>query len=156
MKYYDAPNEAAFYGPKIDIQVKNVNGKEDTLSTIQVDYSIADKFSITYKSADGTDEVPAIIHMALMGSIDRFMGFLIEMNAGRFPFWIAPEQVRIITVSSNVDAYAQEVEELLREIYLMKPLKFNELRVSLDNSENSLAKKVRQAELSKVSLLCIL
>ena len=71
--YYDAPNEAAFYGPKIDIQVKNVNGKEDTLSTIQVDYSIAEKFGITYKSANGTDEIPAIIHMALMGSIDRFM-----------------------------------------------------------------------------------
>jgi len=93
--------------------------------------------------------------MALMGSIDRFMGFLIEMNAGRFPFWIAPEQVRIITVSSNAYPYAQEVEKLLKEIYLMKPLKFNELRVSLDNSENSLAKKVRQAELSKVPVLCI-
>jgi len=78
------------------------------------------------------------------------------MNAGRFPFWIAPEQVRVITVSSNVDAYAQEVENLLRDIYLMKPLKFNELRFSLDNSENSLAKKVRQAELSKIPLVCII
>ena len=94
--------------------------------------------------------------MALMGSIDRFMGFLIEMNAGRFPFWIAPEQVRVITVSSNVDTYAQEIKKLLSEIYLMKPLKFNELRVGLDSSENSLAKKVRQAELSKVPLLCII
>jgi threonyl-tRNA synthetase len=153
--YYDAPDEAAFYGPKIDIQVKNVNGKEDTLSTIQVDYSIAEKFGITYKNSDGEDEVPAIIHMALMGSIDRFMGFLIEMNAGRFPFWIAPEQVRVISVSSNVESYAKEVEKAMEEIYIMKPLRFNELRHTLDISENSLAKKVRQAELSKVPLLCI-
>ena len=153
--YYDAPNEAAFYGPKIDIQVKNVNGKEDTLSTIQVDYSIAGKFGIRYKSADGSDETPAIIHMALMGSIDRFMWFLIEMNAGRFPFWIAPEQVRIMSVSPDAQVYAKQVEETLKDIYLMKPLKFNELRYTLDVSENSLAKKVRQAELAKVPLLCI-
>ena len=80
IEYYLAENEAAFYGPKFDIQAKNVNGKEDTLSTIQVDFSIAPKFGITYIDSDGTEKIPAIIHMALMGSVDRFMAFLIEMS----------------------------------------------------------------------------
>jgi threonyl-tRNA synthetase len=130
--YYEAPNEAAFYGPKIDIQVKNVNGKEDSLSTIQVDYSIAPKFGITYTDNEDTKQVPAIIHMALMGSIDRFMAFLIEMNGGRFPFWVAPEQIRILTVSDAVFPYLTEVESILQDTYLMKPYRFNEIRYEVD------------------------
>jgi threonyl-tRNA synthetase len=153
--YYDAPNEAAFYGPKIDIQVKNVNGKEDTLSTIQVDFSIAPKFGITYIDTDGTEKIPAIIHMALMGSIERFMAFIIEMNAGRFPFWVAPEQIRILTVIDAVLPYVQEIESILKETYLMKPLRFNTVRYGIDDKAETLGKKIRKAETDKVPLIIV-
>jgi threonyl-tRNA synthetase len=156
VEYYEALNEAAFYGPKIDIQVRNVNGKEDSLSTIQVDYSIAPKFGITYVGPDGKEETPAIIHMALMGSIDRFMAFMIEMNAGRFPFWVAPEQVRILTVTDAVAPYASQVAQILRETALMKPLRYNEVRFSLDDRAESLGKKVRGAELDKIPVVLII
>ncbi|NUJ97645.1 threonine--tRNA ligase [Candidatus Gracilibacteria bacterium] len=156
VEYYEAPNEAAFYGPKIDIQVRNVNGKEDSLSTIQVDYSIAPKFGITYKNSEGEDEIPAIIHMALMGSIDRFMAFLIEMNGGRFPFWVAPEQIRILTVVDNVAPYVEEIQSVLDETYLMKPYKFNEIRYSIDDKQDSLGKKIRKAEMLKVPMIFVI
>ena len=134
--YYDAPGEAAFYGPKIDFQVKNVNGKEDSLSTIQVDYSIAPKFGITYTNEDGEDEVPVIIHMALMGSIDRFMAFMIEMTAGRLPFWLAATQVKVLTVNNEAEtlAYVDQITSLLNETALMKPLRFNEIRYEVDKA----------------------
>jgi threonyl-tRNA synthetase len=154
--YYDAPNEAAFYGPKIDIQVKNVNGKEDTLSTIQVDFSIAPKFGITYIDTDGTEKIPAIIHMALMGSIERFMAFIIEMNAGRFPFWVAPEQIRILTVIDAVKPYAQEVRSIVDDTYLMKPLKFNTIRSTIDDKSETLGKKIRKAETDKIPLIIVI
>ena len=125
VEYYDAVGEAAFYGPKIDIQVKNVNGKEDSLSTIQVDYSIAPKFGITDKNDKGEDEIPAIIHMALMGSVDRFMAFMLEMTAGRIPFWLAPTQVKILTINTQPETleYVEKVKSILAETVLMKPLK---------------------------------
>lgn len=154
--YYEAPNEAAFYGPKIDIQVKNVNGKEDSLSTIQVDYSIAPKFGITYKDSEGNESIPAIIHMALMGSIDRFMAFLIEMNGGRFPFWVAPEQIRILTVADTVIPYVKEIQSVLDETYLMRPYKFNEIRYSVDDKQDSLGKKIRNAELAKIPMIFVI
>ncbi len=153
--YYDAIGEAAFYGPKIDFQVKNVNGKEDTLSTIQVDYSIAPKFNITYKDKDGKDKVPVIIHMALMGSIDRFMAFMLEMTGGRLPFWLAPEQVRILTINDQVEDYVRQIKSVLDSIVLMKPLKYNELRYTIDNNNESLSKKIREAELQKIPVILI-
>ncbi len=154
--YYEAPGEAAFYGPKIDIQVKNVNGKEDSLSTIQVDYSIAPKFGITYKDSDGTDKTPAIIHMALMGSVDRFMAFMTEMNAGKFPFWIAPEQIRILTVNDNVSEYVKNIKLVLQDTVLMKPLKYNEIRFTVDERNESLGKKIREAKLDKVPMFLVI
>lgn len=155
--YYDAPGEAAFYGPKIDFQVKNVNGKEDSLSTIQVDYSIAPKFGITYTNEDGEDEVPAIIHMALMGSIDRFMAFMIEMTGGRLPLWLAPTQVKILTINNEAEtlAYVQEVTALLDETVLMQPLRYNEIRYTIDDRQESLNKKIREAEKQKTPLMFI-
>ena len=156
VEYYEATNEAAFYGPKIDIQAKNVNGKEDSLSTIQVDFSIAPKFGITYNDSDGTEKVPAIIHMALMGSVDRFMAFLIEMNAGRFPLWVAPEQIRILTINDSVIPYVKEVEKSLRQTVLMKPLRYNEIRFTRDDRSESLNKKIRQAETDKIPMIIVL
>jgi threonyl-tRNA synthetase len=153
--YYDAIGEAAFYGPKIDFQVKNVNGKEDTLSTIQVDYSIAPKFNITYKDKDGQDKTPVIIHMALMGSIDRFMAFMLEMTGGRLPFWLAPEQVRILTINDQVLDYVEKIKVILSEIVLMEPLKYNELRFGVDDRPETLNKKVRDAEIQKIPIILI-
>ena len=153
--YYDAIGEAAFYGPKIDIQVKNVNGKEDSLSTIQVDYSIAPKFDITFKNDQGEEEVPAIIHMALMGSVDRFMAFMLEMTGGRLPFWLAPEQIRILTINDQVLDYVEKVKEVLNDTLLMKPLKYNEIRYEVDSRAESLGKKIREAETQKVPVILI-
>ena len=155
--YYDAVGEAAFYGPKIDIQVRNVNGKEDSLSTIQVDYSIAPKFGITFTNDQGEAETPAIIHMALMGSVDRFMAFMLEMTAGRLPFWLAPEQVRILTVndSEEVMEYVSKVQAVLNDVVLMKPLKYNEIRHTVDTSSESLGKKIRTATQDKIPVMLI-
>jgi threonyl-tRNA synthetase len=154
--YYEAVGEAAFYGPKIDIQVKNVNGKEDSLSTIQVDYSIAPKFGIKFINNKGEEETPAIIHMALMGSVDRFMAFMIEMTGGKFPLWVAPVQVKILTINDDVLPYAKKVTDILNNSILMKPLKYNEIRYELDNRNEGLGKKIRDAKLEKVPILIIL
>ncbi|MEM1312169.1 MAG: threonine--tRNA ligase [Patescibacteria group bacterium] len=155
--YYDGVGEAAFYGPKIDVQVRNVNGKEDTLSTIQVDFSIAPKFEITYTNSAGEQQVPAIMHRALMGSIERFMAFLIESCGGRFPFWLAPEQVRILTVNNqdNVLDYVSKIKSILSDIVLMKPLKYNEIRHELDDRNESLGRKIREAETQKIPVILI-
>lgn len=153
--YYDGIGEAAFYGPKIDFQVKNVNGKEDTLSTIQVDYSIAPKFHITYKDSDGTDKVPVIIHMALMGSIDRFMAFMLEMTGGRLPFWLTPEQVRILTINDQVADFVAKIKAILDTVVLMQPLKYNEIRYQVDDRSESLGKKIREAEMDKIPVMLI-
>jgi threonyl-tRNA synthetase len=155
--YYDAVGEAAFYGPKIDIQVKNVNGKEDSLSTIQVDYSIAPKFGITYKNALGEDEVPAIIHMALMGSVDRFMAFMLEMTGGHLPFWLAPTQVKILTINNEPETmdYVAKIRSILDETVLMKPLKYNEIRYEVDDRNESLGKKIREASKAKIPVQLI-
>jgi len=155
--YYDAVGEAAFYGPKIDIQVKNVNGKEDSLSTIQVDYSIAPKFGITFKNGLGEDEVPTIIHMALMGSVDRFMAFMLEMTGGRLPFWLAPTQIKILTVNNQPEVleYVAKIKEILDETVLMKPLKYNEIRYEIDDRAESLGKKIREATNQKIPLQII-
>lgn len=155
--YYDAIGEAAFYGPKIDIQVKNVNGKEDTLSTIQVDYSIAPKFGITYTNENGDDEIPAIIHMALMGSIDRFMAFMIEMTGGRLPLWLSPTQIKILTVNNEKETldYVKKVNAILNDTVLMKPLRYNEIRYGVDDRDESLGKKIREAEKMKIPVILV-
>jgi threonyl-tRNA synthetase len=155
--YYDAVGEAAFYGPKIDIQVKNVNGKEDSLSTIQVDYSIAPKFGITFKNEKGEDEVPAIIHMALMGSVDRFMAFMLEMTGGRLPLWLAPTQVKILTINNEESTmnYVAKIKEVLDETVLMQPLKYNEMRYEVDDRNESLGKKIREATKAKIPVMLI-
>jgi len=158
VNYYDAIGEAAFYGPKIDIQVKNVNGKEDSLSTIQVDYSIAPKFGIIFKNDKGEDEIPAIIHMALMGSVDRFMAFMLEMTAGKLPFWLSPTQIKILTINDEAETmnYINTIKELLDNVVIMKPLKYNELRYSIDDRSESLSKKIREATLEKIPVQLII
>ncbi len=112
----EVPNEAAFYGPKIDVQVWSAIGREFTLATNQVDFAVPAKFGLTYRDKDNTDKTPLCIHRAPLGTHERFIGFLIEHYAGNFPLWLAPEQVRVITIGEEEPLvnYAKAIVDELR------------------------------------------
>src|SRR5262249_15912963 len=101
INYVEVPNEAAFYGPKIDVQVWTVIGREFPPATTQVDFAVPAKFGLTYRDKDNTDKTPLCIHRAPLGTHERFIGFLIEHYAGNFPLWLAPEQVRVLTIGDE-------------------------------------------------------
>lgn len=142
-EFVEAEGEAAFYGPKLDVQVRNVLGKEDSIATSQVDILVPRRMGLTYTDADGTEQTPVIIHRAIMGSYERFVGFLIEQTAGHFPVWLAPEQIRVVTVNQEqlTTDFAYVIEERARALGL---------RCTVDNSNESVGKKIRAAELMKV------
>ncbi len=146
-KYVEGGGEAAFYGPKIDVQIRNVNGKEDTLATVQIDFYSANRFDLAFTNRDGQKEKPVIIHRAIMGSFERFFAFLIEQYAGEFPTWLAPVQVIILPVSEKHQEYAQEVADTLRA---------HGIRIEVYNSKEMLGKKVRAAKTSKVPYFLVL
>lgn len=129
--------EAAFYGPKLDFMFKDAIGREWQLATIQCDFNQPNRFGLSFTNEQGEQEQPVVIHRAISGSLERFMGIMIEHFAGTFPLWLAPEQVRIIPVSEAFTDYAYSVKKSLEE---------NEIRVSIDTSSDSLNKKVRNAE----------
>jgi len=139
--------EAAFYGPKLDIQIKNVWGKEDTLITIQIDQLLAEKFGMEYTDKDGTKKRPYIIHRTSIGCYERTLAYLIEKYAGAFPVWLSPTQVKIITVSENNNAYALEVEQKLKGFGI---------RVETDLDNESVGKKIRSAVLEKSPYILVL
>ena len=139
--------EAAFYGPKLDIQIRNVWGKEDTLITIQIDQLLAEKFGMEYTDRDGTKKRPYIIHRTSIGCYERTLAYLIEKYAGAFPVWLSPTQVKIITVSENNNAYALEVEQKLKALGL---------RVEADLDNESVGKKIRSAVLEKSPYILVL
>ncbi len=139
--------EAAFYGPKLDIQIRNVWGKEDTLITIQIDQLLAEKFGMEYTDRDGTKKNPYIIHRTSIGCYERTLAYLIEKYAGAFPTWLAPTQVQIITVSDNNNDYAKEVQSKLQ----MKGV-----RVEIDLSNESVGKKIRNAVMTKSPYVLVL
>jgi len=116
INYVEVPNEAAFYGPKIDVQVWSVIGREFTLATNQVDFAVPRRFGLVYKDRDNTEKTPLCIHRAPLGTHERFIGFLIEHYAGNFPLWLAPEQVRVMTIGDDekLVAYAKEIVAELR------------------------------------------
>lgn len=143
VKFEEAEGEAAFYGPKLDVQIKNVTGKEDTIATSQVDILVPQRMGLKYIDADGKEQTPIIIHRSLLGSYERFMAFLIEQTEGRFPLWLAPEQVRVATVSDD----AKQAKFAAK---LIEQLRAADLRTSLDDSNESVGKKIRNAELMKV------
>jgi threonyl-tRNA synthetase len=150
--------EAAFYGPKLDFMFTDVLGRQQQLSTIQIDFNLPERFNLSFVNENGEDEKPVVIHRAIAGSVERFMGVLIEHYAGRFPYWLAPTQVSVLTVndSQEVYRYARDIiEEILDEIVLSSPLKYNELRYSIDKSSESLGKKIRNAELQKIPVIII-
>lgn len=133
--------EAAFYGPKIDIMAVDAIGREWQISTIQLDFNQPKRFELEYTAQDGTKQTPVMIHRALIGSPDRFLGILIEHYAGNFPLWLSPVQVKIIPVRENHNEYAKEVFELLRD---------NNIRAELDDGDENLGTKVRDAKNNKI------
>ena len=138
--------EAAFYGPKIDFKVKDVIGRYRQLSTVQFDFNLPERFDMTFTNPQWEQERPFMIHRALLGSLERFMGVLIENYAGAFPMWLAPEQIRIIAVADKFENYAQKVkEELVSKWY----------RVTVDYSSDSFSKKIRNGEIEKIPYLFI-
>lgn len=154
--YYEASGEAAFYGPKIDVQMKNVLGKEDTAFTVQYDFVMPKRFKLTYKDENNIDQEPVVIHRSSIGAIERVFAFLTEFYAGWFPFWLAPEQVRILTINDTVSGYVNEVADVLKGTIHMKPLKYNEIRFSVDSRNESLGKKIREATALKVPVQLII
>jgi len=145
--FIEEPGEAAFYGPKIDFVVKDVIGREWQLGTVQVDYNLPERFDLNYVGADNEKHRPVIIHRAPFGSMERFVGVLIEHFAGNFPTWLAPEQVRILPMNDSLVPRAQEIKKLLKAA---------KIRVTIDPIADKLGAKIRRAELDKVPHMLIL
>lgn len=147
VNYVEARGEAAFYGPKLDVQAVNVFGKEDSISTIQVDFNLPERFDLTYVDERGEQQRPFVIHRALVGSFERFFSFLIEHHGGDFPVWLAPVQVKVLPIADRHEAYAREVFEKLLD---------QGVRVELDDRSERLQAKIRQAEVARVPIMLII
>lgn len=145
--FKEASGEAAFYGPKIDIMAVDALGRQWQISTVQLDFVQPSRFMLEYTDKDGSKKTPVMIHRALVGSPDRFLGILIEHYAGAFPLWLSPEQVRILPVSEKHEEYAQKVRDTLHAAHI---------RVSVDAANESLGKKIRNAKTEKVPYLIVL
>jgi len=143
----EEPGEAAFYGPKIDFVVKDVIGREWQLGTVQVDYNLPERFDLWYKGSDGEMHRPVMIHRAPFGSMERFVGVLIEHFEGMFPTWLSPTQVHVLTISEKHRAYASEVAASLREAGV---------RVEVDDSDDTIGKKLRTHRRMRPAYLLIL
>lgn len=145
--FEEAKDEAAFYGPKIDVQMKNVNGKEDTAFTVQYDFCMPDRFNLTYIGEDGKEHQAFVVHRSSIGAIERIMAFLIEKYAGAFPLWLAPVQARILPIGENHTEYAEQVYEILKNAGI---------RAELDDSNESLGKKIRNAKTEKIPYMIVI
>ena len=148
LPYFEAEGEAAFYGPKVDIQVKTALGKEETLSTVQLDFLLPERFDLTYVGEDGKPHRPVVIHRGVVSTMERFVAFLIEEYKGAFPTWLAPVQVQVIPVSPDVHLdYAKEVQEKLIAAGL---------RVDLDHRNEKIGYKIREAQMQKIPYMLVL
>lgn len=145
--YVEAEGEAAFYGPKLDIQCKNVWGKEDTIITVQVDFQLANKFDMTYIDKDGSKVRPVVIHRTSLGCYERTLAMIIEKYAGAFPVWLAPIQVKILPIADAHMEYAKKVKEVLAQ---------HGIRVELDERNEKIGYKIREAQLEKIPYMLIL
>jgi threonyl-tRNA synthetase len=148
--YVEVPNEAAFYGPKIDIQIWNVIGKEFTLATNQVDFAVPARFGLTYKDRDNSSKTPLCIHRAPLGTHERFIGFLIEHYAGNFPLWLAPEQVRILPIGGPDETALMDYAKALRT-----ELRAHQIRATIDDSNDPIKGKIANAEQQKVHTMLV-
>ncbi len=155
IEYFEQDGEAAFYGPKIDFMATDALGREHQLATVQLDFVQPGRFGLTYTDAESNPQTPVMIHSALLGSIERFLSVFIEHTAGWFPLWVAPEQIRILTINDTVLDYVEEVEAVLRQTVLMSPVKYNELRFTRDDRNESLGKKIREATTWKIPVQLI-
>ena len=154
MDYFIGLGEAAMYGPKMDFMAEDALGREWQLATVQLDYAQPERFGLEYVAEDGSKKRPVMVHCALIGSIERFMSVFIEHTAGWFPFWCAPEQVRILTVNDQVMDYVAKIQKILGGIVLDEPIKRNDLRFEVDASADSLGKKIRKA--TEMKIPCVL
>ena len=144
--FYEAEGEAAFYGPKIDIQIKTALNHDVTIPTCQLDFALPERFELSYIGEDGKEHRPVVIHRAILGSSDRFMAFLIEETKGAFPVWLSPVQVKILPITDNHLEYAKKVEQKLLDIGV---------RVEVDDRSEKTGYKIREAQLSKVPYMLI-
>jgi len=147
LSYEICEGEGAFYGPKIDIKLKDALGRSWQCATIQCDFTLPERFDLTYVASDGTYKRPAMLHRVILGAMERFMGVLIEHFAGAFPVWLSPTQVKIMTVTDAVDEYAVKIEQML---------KANEIRCQLDLRNEKISFKIREAQLAKVPYMLII
>ena len=144
--FYEAEGEAAFYGPKIDIQIKSALGHDVTIPTCQLDFALPERFDLTYVGKDGAEHRPVVIHRAILGSSDRFISFLLEETKGNLPTWLAPTQVKVLPIADAHVEYANKVkQELLKE----------GIRVEVDDREEKIGYKIREAQLSKTPYMLI-
>lgn len=155
MDYFIGIGEAAMYGPKMDFMAVDAIGREWQLATVQLDYALPTRFNLEYTDADGTKKTPIMIHCALIGSIERFMSVYLEHTAGWLPMWCAPENVRILTVNDKTSDYVKEITEVLDNVELNDVLPHNKIRYSVDESSDSLGKKIKRATELKIPAILI-
>ncbi|MFB5267980.1 threonine--tRNA ligase [Paenibacillus enshidis] len=146
LPFYEADGEAAFYGPKLDVQVKTALGKEETLSTVQIDFLLPERFELEYVGEDGQKHRPVVLHRGILGTMERFTAFLLENFAGNLPLWLSPVQVKVIPVSGNYEDYAREVEDKLRRAGVT---------VEADLRNEKLGYKIREAQLEKIPYMLV-
>ena len=146
IEFYEAKGEAAFYGPKIDIQIETALGHDVTIPTCQLDFALPERFELSYIGEDGAEHRPVVIHRAILGSSDRFISFLIEETKGNLPFWVCPKQVKILPIADRHIEYANEVKEKLQK---------QKIRVEVDSRQEKIGYKIREAQLSKVPYMLI-
>jgi len=146
LEYVEAKGEASFYGPKLDVQVPNVMGKDETISTVQIDFYLPERFGLEYIGEDSRSHRPVMIHRGVMSTMERIMAFLIETYAGAFPLWLAPEQVRVLPIADRHLPYARQIEESLRG---------RGVRVVVDSSSERTGHKIREAQLMKVPYMVV-
>lgn len=156
LEYFEQDGEAAFYGPKIDFMATDAIGREHQLATVQIDFVQPQRFGLEYIDENGNPAQPIMLHSATLGSLERFLSVYIEHTGGWFPFWIAPEQLRILTINDSVLPYVDEIKDVLEATVLMKPIKYNELRYTIDGRSESLGKKIREAVAWKIPVQLII
>ncbi|MBR3229118.1 threonine--tRNA ligase [Candidatus Saccharibacteria bacterium] len=155
MDYFIGVGEAAMYGPKMDFMAVDAISREWQLATVQLDYALPARFKLEYTDADGTKKTPIMIHCALIGSIERFMSVYLEHTAGWLPMWCAPENVRILTVNDKTSDYVKKITDILDGVVLEEPIKKNKIRYSVDESADSLGKKIKRATDLKIPAVLI-
>ena len=155
LDYFEQEGEAAFYGPKIDFMATDAIGREHQVATVQLDFVQPQRFGLEYADTDGNFTTPVMIHCALLGSVERFLSVFIEHTGGWFPFWAAPEQVRILTINDTVLEYVDKITTILSDITLMEPVRYNDVRFTIDSRNESLGKKIREATSMKIPVQLI-